>query len=54
MSIKITRKNTPNTETIEALKESRNGILKSYKTTDDFWKAMKINPNTQKTKITKK
>jgi hypothetical protein len=35
----------PNTETIEALKESRKGKLKSYKTLDDFWIAMGIDPN---------
>jgi hypothetical protein len=35
----------PNAETIEALKESRNGKLESYKTLNDFWKAMGIDPN---------
>lgn len=35
----------PNAETIEALKESRESKLKSYKTLDDFWKAMGIDPN---------
>lgn len=35
----------PNAETIEALKESRQGKLESYKTLDDFWKAMGIDPN---------
>ncbi len=29
----------------EALKESREGKLESYKTLDDFWKAMGIDPN---------
>lgn len=40
-----TRSNEPNTETREALKESREGKLESYKTLDDFWKAMEIDPN---------
>lgn len=35
----------PNAETIEALKESRSGKLKSYKSLDDFWNAMGIDPN---------
>jgi hypothetical protein len=35
----------PNAETIEALEESREGKLKGYKTLDDFWKAMGIEPN---------
>lgn len=35
----------PNDETIEALKESREGKLESYKTLHDFWKAMGIDPN---------
>lgn len=35
----------PNAETIEALKESREGKLVSYETIDDFWKAMRIDPN---------
>lgn len=35
----------PNTETREALNESREGKLKSYKTLDEFWKAMGIDPN---------
>lgn len=35
----------PNDETIAALKESREGDLESYKTLDDFWKAMGIDPN---------
>lgn len=39
------RGNEPNAETIEALKESREGKLESYKTLDDFWKAMGIDPN---------
>ena len=30
----------PNAETLEALKESREGNLESYKTLDEFWKAM--------------
>lgn len=37
--------NKPNIETIEALKESREGKLESYKTLEDFWKAMGIDPN---------
>ena len=37
--------NKPNAETIEALEESRKGKLKSYKTLDEFWKAMGIDPN---------
>ncbi len=35
----------PNAETIEALKESREGELESYKTLEDFWKEMGIDPN---------
>ena len=35
----------PNAETIEALKESREKKLESYKSVDDFWKAMGIDPN---------
>lgn len=35
----------PNAETIEALKESREGHLESYKTLDEFWEAMGIDPN---------
>lgn len=35
----------PNSETIEALKESREGNLESYKTLKDFWEAMEIDPN---------
>lgn len=35
----------PNAETIEALQESREGELESYKTLEDFWKAMGIDPN---------
>lgn len=35
----------PNAETVEALKESREGKLESYSTLDDFWKAMGIDPN---------
>lgn len=35
----------PNAETIKALKESREGKLESYKTLDEFWKAMGIDPN---------
>ena len=36
---------TPNAETIEALKESREKDLKSYKTVEEFWEAMGIDPN---------
>lgn len=43
LSPKETRE--PNTETIEALKESREEKLISYETIDDFWKAMGIDPN---------
>jgi hypothetical protein len=39
------RKQKPNNETIEALKESREGKLESYDTLDDFWKAMGVDPN---------
>lgn len=35
----------PNDETAKALKESREGKLESYKTLDDFWNAMGIDPN---------
>ena len=35
----------PNAETLEALKESREGKLKSYKTVDEFWEDMGIDPN---------
>jgi hypothetical protein len=35
----------PNAKTREALKESREGNLESYKTVDEFWKAMGIDPN---------
>lgn len=35
----------PNPETTKALQESRKGRLKSYKTLDEFWKAMDIDPN---------
>ena len=35
----------PNDQTIAALKESRKGRLKSYKSLDCFWKAMGIDPN---------
>lgn len=35
----------PNTKTVEALKESREAPLESYKTLKDFWKAMGIDPN---------
>lgn len=38
-------KSEPNAETIAALKESREGNLESYKTIEDFWKAMGIDPN---------
>lgn len=40
-----TQGHEPNAETLEALKESREGKLESYKTLDDFWKAMGIDPN---------
>ena len=40
-----TRGKEPNTETIEALKESRNKKLESYKTLDEFWNDMGIDPN---------
>ena len=40
-----TRSKQPNAETIEALNESRGGKLKSYKTLEDFWEAMGIDPN---------
>lgn len=40
-----THSHKPNAETIEALKESREGKLESYKTLDEFWKAMGIDPN---------
>lgn len=36
---------TPNAETVEALNESREGNLQSYKTLEDFWEAMGIDPN---------
>jgi hypothetical protein len=39
------QKQTPNAKTIHALKESRKGRLKSYKTQEDFWEAMGIDPN---------
>ena len=35
----------PNAESIEALEESREEKLESYKTVDDFWKAMGIDPD---------
>lgn len=35
----------PNAETIKALEESREKKLESYKSVDDFWKAMGIDPN---------
>lgn len=35
----------PNAETKEALEESRKGKLKGYKTLDEFWKAMEIDPD---------
>lgn len=38
-------KQAPNAETIKSLEESRRRKLKSYKTLDEFWKAMGINPN---------
>lgn len=37
--------NKPNAETIEALKESREKKLKSYKTLEDFWNAMGVDLN---------
>lgn len=43
--IPCTQSHEPNAETFEALKESREGKLESYKTLDDFWKAMGIDPN---------
>lgn len=43
--IPCSRNHEPNAETIEALKESREGKLESYKTVNDFWKAMGIDPN---------
>lgn len=39
------REHEPNAETIESLKESREGKLESYKTLDEFWEAMGIDPN---------
>ena len=39
------KKSRPNSETIKALKESREEELKSYKTLDEFWEAMGIDPN---------
>ena len=39
------RGHEPNLETLDALKESREGTLKSYKTLGEFWKAMGIDPN---------
>lgn len=36
---------TPNAETIQALQESREVKLESYKTLADFWDAMGIDPN---------
>ena len=35
----------PNAETRKALKESRRGKLRSYKTLDEFWEAMGIDPD---------
>jgi hypothetical protein len=35
----------PNADTLEALKESREGKLESYKTLEEFWEAMGIDPN---------
>lgn len=43
--MKTMREKVPNKETIEALKESREKKLKSYKTLDDFWEEMEIDPN---------
>lgn len=42
---KMPRRKEPNAETIEALKESREGQLKSNETLDEFWKTMGIDPN---------
>jgi hypothetical protein len=41
----ISGSNEPNAETIEALIESREGALESYKTLNEFWKALGIDPN---------
>ena len=41
----LTYSHEPNAETIEALKESRENKLETYKTLDDFWKTMGIDPN---------
>jgi hypothetical protein len=35
----------PNDETVASLRESREEKLESYKTVEDFWKAMGIDPN---------
>ena len=35
----------PNAETVEALTESRESKLKSYKTLEEFWEAMGIDPD---------
>ena len=43
--IPCSRKHEPNAETIEALKESREDKLESYKTLEDFWKGMGVDPN---------
>jgi len=40
-----TPRNEPNAETREALRESREKKLKSYKTLDEFWKAVGIERN---------
>ncbi len=40
-----TKRKEPNAITIEALRESRDGKLERYKTVDDFWKAMGIDPD---------
>jgi hypothetical protein len=45
MPEQIKSSHLPNLETIEALEESREGNLESYKTLDEFWEAMGINPN---------
>ncbi len=36
---------TPNATTIEALMESRESNLQSYKTLEEFWQAMGIDPD---------
>lgn len=41
----IPRSNEPNAKTIEALEESKNENLKSYKSLGNFWKDMGIDPD---------